>query len=320
MPVRFQDYYKALGVERSATQDEIKKAYRKLARKYHPDVSKEVNADERFKEIAEAYEVLGDAEKRRRYDQLGADWKSGQEFTPPPGWENVHFEFHGSPRAGGVPPEDLGGFSDFFSSLFGGGFQRAGGHVREWKMRGRDHEAETTISLEEAYFGARKGFELQTAEIDEQGHVHHKRKRYDVSIPLGTENGARIRLAGQGGSGYGGGPAGDLYLRINVAPHPRFRLVGRNIEQDLPVTPWEAALGSKIPIRTFRGEASLTIPPGTQCGQKLRLKNHGLPKRAHKDAGDLLVNIRIKVPKKMTGKEKELFKELAHNSRFNPRK
>jgi curved DNA-binding protein len=320
MPVKFQDYYKTLGVARSATQDVIKKAYRRLARKYHPDVSKVADADEKFKEIAEAYEVLGDAEKRKKYDQLGANWKSGQDFTPPPGRENVHFEFHGSPRAGGMPPEDLGGFSEFFDALFGEGIPDGGGRVREWKMRGQDHEAEATISLEEACLGAKKSFELQTAEIDEQGRVHRSKKRYDVNIPRGTENGARIRLAGQGGQGYGGGAPGDLYLRINVAPDRRFRSTGRDIEMDLPVSPWEAALGTKVTIDTFHGNFSLTVPPGTQCGQKLRLKGHGLPKRGQKEEGDLLVDVRIKLPKKMTTKEKRLFEELAQHSDFNPRK
>ena len=320
MPVKFHDYYKTLGVERSATQDEIKKAYRKLARKYHPDVNKDAGAEEKFKEAAEAYEVLGDPKKREKYDQLGADWKTGQEFTPPPGWEGVRFEFGGGPREGGIPPEDLGGFSDFFSELFGGGMPHARGGRREWKMRGQDHEAEATVSLEEAFHGAKKSFQLQTAEIDEQGRVHRKTKRYDVKIPAGTEHGTRMRLAGQGGEGHGGGPSGDLHLRINIAPHPRFRVVGRNLETDLPVSPWEAALGTKVEIPSMNGNLSLTVPPGTQCGQKLRLKGRGLPKRGSRAAGDLLVAVKIRVPRDLSGKEKELFKELAKHSRFDPRK
>ena len=320
MPVKFHDYYKTLGVERSATQEEIKKAYRKLARKYHPDVSKDAGGEAKFKEAAEAYEVLGDPKKREKYDQLGADWKTGQEFTAPPGWEGVHFEFHGSPRDGGIPPEDMGGFSDFFSELFGGGIPHAHAKPREWKMRGQDHEAEATVSLPEAFHGAKKSFELQTAEIDKQGRVHRKTKRYDVTIPVGTEHGARMRLAGQGGEGFGGGPPGDLYLRINIAPHPRLRIVGRNLETDVPVSPWEAALGAKVTVHSLNGELSLTVPAGTQCGQKLRLKGRGLPKRGSRPAGDLLVAVKIRVPRDLSARETELFKELAKHSRFDPRK
>ena len=321
MPAKFHDYYKELGVERSASQEAIKKAYRKLARKYHPDVSKEVSADGKFKAIAEAYEVLGDAKKREKYDQLGTDWKTDQEFTPPPGWEGMRYESHGSPREGGIPPEDLGGFSDFFSELFGGGIPHSRGAApREWKMRGQDHEAEATVSLEEAFHGAEKSFQLQTAEIDKQGRVHRKTKGYDVKIPVGTENGARMRLAGQGGEGVGGSQPGDLYLRINIAPHPRLRAVGRNLETDLPVSPWEAALGTKVDISPMNGNLALTVPPGTQCGQKLRLKGRGLPKRGGRAAGDLLVTVKIRVPQDLSGKEKELLEALSKHSRFNPRK
>ena len=320
MPAKFQDYYKTLGVKRDASQNDIKKIYRKLARKYHPDVSKEAGTDEKFKKIAEAYEVLGDPKKREQYDQLGANWKTGQEFTPPPGWQGMHFDSHGGPRAGGIPPEDLGGFSDFFSELFGGSAPHAHGGRHEWKMRGQDHEAEAAVSLEEAFHGAKKSFQLQTAEIDEQGRVQRKTKQYDVKIPVGTENGTRVRLAGQGGEGLGGGPRGDLYLRINISPHPRLRVIGRNLETDLPVSPWEAALGTKVELQTMTGNLALTVPAGTQCGQKLRIKGRGLPERSGRAAGDLLVAVKIRVPRDLSGKEKELFEELAKHSRFDPRK
>ncbi|MFO7870608.1 MAG: DnaJ C-terminal domain-containing protein [Kiritimatiellia bacterium] len=318
MPAKYHDYYKALGVDRSASADEIKKAYRKLACKYHPDVNKSPDASARFKEVAEAYEVLGDPEKRKKYDRLGQDWQRGQEFTPPPGWQTGGFEFRGGPREGGIPWEDLGGFSDFFSELFGGGAGPAGGR-REWKTRGRDHEAEATISLEEAFFGAKKSFQLQTAEIDKSGRVHRQKKNYDVNIPPGTEAGARIRLSGQGGRGSGGGPPGDLYLQIRIAPHPRFKLKGRDLETDLPIAPWEAALGAKVGISTLNGNLSLKIPRGSQSGRKLRLKGRGLPKRGAKPAGDLLAVLKITVPARLTAREKSLFEELAKESGFNPR-
>ncbi|MDA1088321.1 MAG: DnaJ domain-containing protein [Verrucomicrobia bacterium] len=319
MPVKFHDYYKTLGVERSATQAEIKKTYRKLARKYHPDVNKEAGAEDKFKEIAEAYEVLGAPEKREQYDRLGADWKTGQEFTPPSGWEGVHSDFHGGPRDGGIPPEDLGGFSDFFSALFGGGIPHAGANRREWKIRGRDHEAEVTIPLEEAFAGVKQNIQLQTTELDDTGHVNRKTKRYDVTIPAGTENGTRMRLTNQGGEGVGGGPPGHLYMRIHIAPHPRFRLVGRDLETDLPVSPWEAALGAKIELRSLDGNLSLTVPPGTQSGQKLRMKGRGLPKRGNRAAGDLRASVQIRVPGELSDKERDLFGELAKHSKFDPR-
>lgn len=320
MPVKFHDYYKTLGVERTATQADIKKAYRKLARKYHPDISKEVGADETFKEVAEAYEVIGDPKKREKFDQLGGDWKSGQEFSPPPGWEGVHFDFRGGPRDGGIPPEDLGGFSDFFSELFGNaGSHAQGAGRRERKRRGQDHEAETSVSLEDAFHGAKRSFQLQTADIDPQGRVLRKTKRYDVAIPAGTGNGARLRLAGQGGEGVGGGPPGDLHLRITIAPHPHHRVAGRNLETDLPVSPWEVALGAKVEVRAMDGTLSLTVPPGTQNGQKLRLKGRGLPQRGSHVAGDLLVTVKVRIPQNLSGKEKELFEALAKHSTFDPR-
>lgn len=320
MGPKFHDYYKTLGVERSASQDDIKKAYRKLARKYHPDVNKDPKAGDRFKEVAEAYEVLGDPKKREKYDQLGQNWQGGQDFTPPPGWEGMSFDFGAGPRAGGVPPEGFGGFSDFFSELFGGGMagRRRGGR-ETWQARGEDHEAEMTVSLEEAFFGTRKSLRLQSTSMDASGQVHRDTRRYDVTIPPGTEHGARLRLSGQGGPGMGGGPAGDLYLRVNLAPHARFRVVGRDLHMDLPLSPWEAALGARIPVRALGGTLSLNVAAGTQSGQKLRLKGHGLPKRGRKPVGDLLATVQIRVPAELSSRERKLFNELAEASTFDPR-
>ena len=322
MAAKYHDYYKTLGVERAADQDEIKKAYRRLARKYHPDVNKDPSAADKFKEAAEAFEVLGDPEKRKRYDQLGSRWKAGQDFRPPPDWQNAHFEFHGSPREGGFSFADLGGGpSDFFETLFGG-FQSAGAgrpRGRQWAMRGQDQESNISISLHDAYFGARKSIALQSAEMTPDGQVRPRLRNYDVTIPAGAENGTRIRLAGQGGPGVGEGPPGDLYLRVRIDPPPAFRLAGRDIETDLPVTPWEAALGARIAVKTVDKTLTLTVPPGTPSGRKLRLKGQGLPARGGKRAGDFLVTIQIRVPKRLDAEERRLFEELAKHSKFNPR-
>lgn len=323
MSVQFKDYYETLGVERKASQEEIRKCYRKLARKYHPDVNKNPGAENKFKEAAEAYEVLGDAEKRKKYDELGANWKQGQEFRPPPGWENAHFEFQGRPEAmGGFSQEDLGGFSDFFESLFGGAggggefhasnFGGMGGRMGR-KRRGEDHEADVKISLEDAYHGAKKNISLQTAEVDQQGRVQRRTRTYDVKIPAGTTAGSKIRLAGQGGEGIGDGSAGDLYLRATIEPHDVFRINGHDLEVDLKVTPWEAALGAKVTVPTLDGNASITIPSGTQSGKKIRLRGKGLR------GADLYAIVKIMVPDELTQKEKELFTELSRNSKFTPR-
>jgi curved DNA-binding protein len=323
MPVKFQDYYQTLGVPRSAGQEEIRKTYRKLARKYHPDVNKGSQAEAKFKQIAEAYEVLGDPEKRKKYDEMGSQWKSGQEFTPPPGWENVHFENRGQPRGQQFSFEDLGDASDFFEMFFGGGRQRRAsrfqGFEEELAPRGDDQEAEIAISLEEACLGAKKSISLQAEEATGYGRLRRRTKEYDVNIPPGTEAGARIRLAGQGGAGPGGA-AGDLYLRVNIRPHARFRVSGRDLEMDLPVTPWEAALGAKVRARTLDNALTLTVPPGTQSGQRLRIKGQGFPRRGNKPAGDLYAVVSIKVPDELTAKERELFTELARQSKFDPRR
>ncbi|HPG01382.1 MAG TPA: DnaJ C-terminal domain-containing protein [Kiritimatiellia bacterium] len=327
MGVKFQDYYESLGVSRSASDAEIKKAYRKLAQKYHPDVSKERDAEAKFKRINEAYEVLGDPEKRKRYDELGQNWKAGQDFTPPQGWENVHFDFHGAPGAGqAFDFEDVGGFSDFFETFFGGrmgGAGRGRGHPRGGEnyygaMPGQDHEAEMTISLEDAFHGARKSIMLESTGVGPSGRPARQKKQYDVRIPPGTTENSRIRLAGQGAPGRGGAASGDLYLLVHIAPHPVYRVHGHDLEMHLPITPWEAALGAKVKLTTLAGQISLNLPPRTQSGQHLRLRGKGLPRREG-DAGDLIVITRIVVPEHLTTRERELFEQLGRESSFKPR-
>ncbi|MFH1998339.1 MAG: DnaJ C-terminal domain-containing protein [Planctomycetota bacterium] len=326
MPVTFQDYYEILGVARDAGVNDIKKAYRKLARKYHPDVNKDSGAEAQFKKIAEAYEVLSDPEKRKRFDTLGANWKSGQEFRPPPEWGDVKFEFHGAPGGMGDDGfQDLGGFSDFFRTLFSdqGGIRRdygfePGRGARTWAMRGRDHEAEITITLEEARSGAHKSISLQTADLDGNGQVIRKTRNYDVTIPKGVTQGSRIRLAGQGGSNNG--PSGDLYLIIRIAPHKHFRLKGHDLEMDLSLSPWEAALGVKLNVPTLDGDVTLNIPAGTQGGQRLRLKGKGLPLGKSGKSGDLMALVHIRIPKSLSPQEKALLESLAKESKFDPRK
>ncbi len=337
MAVKYQDYYDVLNVPRAASQDEIRKAYRKLARKYHPDVNKTKDAEERFKKIGEAYEVLSDPEKRKRYDTLGDNWAAGQDFTPPPGWDffsqqggrGQSFRFEGF----GDTPFEGRGFSDFFEMLFGRGFGGLGGFGSEERASdvefgggrrngraaaGSDHEAEITISLEEAYAGARKQIALQ-AEGGGRGRSQRTVKRIEVTVPAGITDGKRLRLAGQGAPGRAGSPPGDLYLTVRIAPHLRFRVNGADIEVNVPITPWEAALGAKIDLPIVGGSASLTLPAGIASGKKLRLKGKGLLARPG-ERGDLYAIILIEVPKALTARERELFEELARASTFRPRR
>ncbi|MEI6972050.1 MAG: DnaJ C-terminal domain-containing protein [bacterium] len=322
MTVKYQDYYEILGLPRTAEQEVIRKAYRKLARRYHPDVNKGRDAEEKFKQIAEAYEVLGDPEKRRRYDSLGSNWQMGQEFRPPPGGDRggVHYEFSGG---GGGPFGGGGGFSDFFESLFSGLGRESpfehGGAAGRPRRTGSDHEAQITISLEEAYHGARKAVSLQTTDVDQQGRMRRGVKDYNVNIPRGVAEGSRIRLAGQGGSAGGAGEAGDLYLNVHIAPHPSFKVNDRNIETTFRVTPWEAALGAKVSLPTLEGQATLSIPAGTQGGQKIRLRGRGMPARGSLAAGDLIATVQVGIPTSLTAAERKLFESLASTSRFNPR-
>lgn len=307
--MKFRDYYNVLGVARTATQDEIKKAYRKLARQYHPDVNKSAEAEAKFKEVTEAYEVLGDEAKRKKYDELGASWRPGQEFRPPPGWQQQPFE-------GGFEGGSFGGFSDFFEAFFGagGGFRQA-----SRPRRGADHEAEVDLSLEEVASGAKKTLQFTATELDEHGRPHRSQSSVQVTIPPGITDGARIRLAGRGGQGGHGAPPGDLYLTVRLRPHPRFTPHGHDLDMHLAVTPWEAALGARTPVMLLDGtRAMVTIPAGAQSGARLRLKGKGLPRRdgGH---GDLVVSLRIRVPHPLSDAERKLFQQLADSSSFNPR-
>ena len=331
MSVKFKDYYEILGIPRTSSAEEIKKTYRKLARKYHPDINKAAGAEARFKEIGEAYEVLSDPEKRGRYDQLGRNWQAGQDFRPPPDFGGGPFEYHGAPGGGGrgFKGQDMGEFSDFFEMLFGqqfgnraprGAAQNMWGDGEEFSPQGQDQEAEISITLEEACHGSTKSISLQTSHQDPRARVQAHTRTYQVKIPPGISEGARIRLAGQGGTSLGGGTAGDLYLTIHIAPHPIFKVDGNNLEIDCLLAPWEAALGAKVAIPTLQGQAFITIPPGTESGQRLRLRGKGMPQKRGLEPGDLVAIIKIIVPRQMSAKEKSLFEELAKVSTFSPRK
>jgi len=310
--MEYKDYYKIMGVKRDATQDEIKRAYRKLARKYHPDVSKEVEAEAKFKELGEAYEVLKDPKKRAAYDQLGSQWKAGQEFRPPPGWEGG-FEFR---DFGGGP--GVGGFSDFFETLFGHGGRRPGGArtSREFRMRGEDHHARVVIDLQDSYNGASRSITLQMPEVDGQGRVRNRPRTLNLRIPKGIRQGQQIRLAGQGGAGFGGGEAGDLYLEVDLDPRGRYRVDGADVYIDLPLAPWEAALGATVKVPTPAGAVDLKVPPGSQAGKKLRLKGRGIPAR---QPGDLYVVLQIVLPPADTPQQKEAYEQMKREFAFNPR-
>jgi curved DNA-binding protein len=308
--MEFKDYYATLGVPRDAAQDEVKRAYRRLARKYHPDVSKEADAERHFKEVQEAYEVLKDPEKRAAYDRFGKGWKAGQEFRPPPDWD-AGFEF-----SGGFG--DQGIFSDFFESLFGQARGRtAGGFTgRGFRTHGQDHHAKVRIDLEDAFKGSVRAVTLALPEMDNEGRLHTQSRVLNVKIPTGVTEGQRIRLAGQGGPGMGGGPAGDLYLEVAFNAHPVFRAEGRDIHLDLPITPWEAALGRTVTVPTLGGRVELRIPPGSQSGRKLRLKGRGLP---GSPAGDQIVTLSIVVPPAHTGKARDLYERMERELPMNPR-
>ena len=331
MAVKYQDYYETLGVNRNSSQDEIQSAYRKLARKYHPDINKAKGAEDRFKKIGEAYEVLKDPAKRKRYDQLGANWKMGDDFTPPPGWD-----FFGSQeRQSGESPRNFNfgfggsrdtGFSDFFDTLFGGVFdgfgnssvraERAGNSGRN--RPGEDHETDLKISLVDAYRGGRKSITLRISETAPDGSTTTSSKTLEVDIPAGVTDGKRLRLSGQGGSGSDGSKKGDLYLNIHIRPDSRFKINGRDIEVDIPIAPWEAALGAKIKIPLVSGTAQIKIPPGIQGGKRIRVKGKGLG--GGKDPlGDLYAIVKIIVPKNLSSKEKELYQELEKVSSYDPR-
>ncbi|HXG91361.1 MAG TPA: J domain-containing protein [Blastocatellia bacterium] len=333
MAVKFKDYYETLGIKREATEDQIRQAYRKLARKYHPDVNPgDKSAEEKFKEINEAYEVLSDPEKRKRYDQLGPNWKNGADFTPPPGWSRVNVDFDNLGSIFG------GGFSDFFETLFGGGRAAqatTGARARARTAKGQDAEAEMEISLEDAHRGGRHRITIQAVRACPtcngtgtssgvvcttcrgSGQVLSP-KTIDVNIPPGARDGSVIKLPKQGQPGMGGGEPGDLYIRLKIKPHPNFTVAGDDITVEVPITPSEAVLGAKIEVPTIDGKAEMKIPAGAQGGQRMRLRGQGLNKRGG-GRGDEYVKLKIVVPTHPSERERELYKELASASRFNPR-
>lgn len=310
--MEYKDYYKIIGVERNASQDEIKRAYRKLARKYHPDVSKEPDAEEKFKELGEAYEVLKDPQKRQAYDQLGQRWQHGQEFRPPPDWE-PGFDFSG----GEFTEADASQFSDFFESLFGRFQPGYTMHRSEFRSRGEDLRARIRISLEEAYQGTTREISLNIPQYDNQGRLYQRTRTLKVRIPKGVVRGQRIRLAGEGGRGFGSEASpGDLYLELDFVPHRLFQVEGRNIFLHLPIAPWEAALGAQVNVPTLGGKVEMKIPPGTQTGRKLRLRGRGLPGNP---PGDQFVVLRIETPPADSDAAKNAYRRFAEAVPFNPR-
>ncbi|WP_231756972.1 DnaJ C-terminal domain-containing protein [Microbulbifer elongatus] len=318
--MEYRDYYQILGVERSASQDEIKKSYRKLARKYHPDVSKEDDAEDRFKEVSEAYEVLKDPEKRAAYDQLGKRWNSGEDFNPPPDWDQG-FEF----RGGGYTEADPEAFSDFFESLFGGGEFRQGGFHRggfgqagqSFHAQGDNTHARIAIDIEDSYRGRKRQITLKHSALGADGRPVVKERTLNVTIPKGVTEGQQIRLAGQGQPGLGDGKPGDLYLEIVFNPHARYSVEGKTVYLELPVAPWEAALGGKVPVTTPEGALNLTLPPNSKNGGKLRLKGKGLPA---KEPGDLYVVLDIVTPPAHSEEERAAYRQFRDSFQFDPRK
>jgi curved DNA-binding protein len=350
MAVQYKDYYQSLGVARTATDAEIKKAFRKLAREYHPDVAKnKKQAEEKFKEINEAYEVLGDPAKRKKYDELGPNWRAGSEFRPPPGWERFGGarEYAGGGQRGEEFEFQFGGtgFSDFFEQLFGsmggrggtGGFGRRAGSMEGdfAKERGRDIEGDLMVTLDEAVHGSVRSVQVRRGVPCERcggtgvrgrqpcgtcggtGQVA-KTETYQVKIPAGVAEGQRLRVAGRGEIGMGGGAAGDLYLRVRLAKHPDFEVEEHNLIYEAELAPWEAVLGGNISVPTLTGRVNIRIPPGTQSGQKLRVRGRGLPQRAGGN-GDLIVTAKVEVPATITESERKLWEQLARESQFNPR-
>ena len=306
--MEYKDYYKILGVERTATADDIKKAYRKQARKYHPDVSKEAGAEAHFKEIGEAYEVLQDTEKRAAYDQLGTRWRAGQEFTPPPDW-GAGFEF----APGRSSTADAAEFSDFFTSLFGNFARQADVN----RSHGEDRHAKIVVPLEDAFHGATRTITLRAPQLDSQGRVVLREHTLNVRIPKGIRDSQLIRLTGQGAPGSGGAPSGDLYLEVHFDPHSVYRVEGHDLSLTLPIAPWEAALGETVKAPTPTGVVEVKIPAGSQSGRKLRLKGRGIP---GEPSGDLYLVLDVVVPAADTERAQQLYRTMAQELAFNPRR
>ena len=307
--MQFKDYYQALGVSRDASADEIKKAFRKLARKYHPDVSKEKDAEARMKDVNEAYNVLSDPGKRAAYDRLGPGWESGQEFRPPPGWD-APFEF--STR--GFTPGEEADFSDFFSGLFGRMGGTRGG--ARGPGRGEDHHARVLLDIEDAFGGVSRQVSLRVPVVDASGRVSYRERTLNVKIPKGVHAGQVIRLAGQGAPGAGGSAAGDLLLEVQFRPHPRYRADGRDLLLTLPVAPWEAALGAVVPVRLPGGEVRVRVPEGAQSGAQLRLRGKGIP---GEPPGDALLDLRVVLPPADSPRARQVYESMARELDFDPR-
>ena len=320
--MEFKDYYTVMGLARTAAPEDIKRSYRKLSRKYHPDVSKEKDADARFKELGEAYDVLKDPEKRSAYDQLGANWKEGQEFRPPPDW-NAGAEHAGGQNGAqwGFSSAGAGNRSDFFESLFRQGFSessaRSGSQPNRFSSAGEDRHAKIQIDLEDAYSGASRTINLRVPEMSDQGHVVPREHQITFSIPKGVRAGQHIRLAGQGAPGMGEGAPGDLYLDVEFKPHLLFRVDRHDVYLDLPIAPWEAALGADVEAPTPTGRVEVTVPPGSAAGRKLRLKGRGLPGST---PGDFYFVLQIAIPAADTNSARSFYKDMATQfNSFSPR-
>ena len=310
--MEFKEYYKTLGVAPTASADEIKKAYRTLARKYHPDVSKEANASARMAEVNEAYAVLSDAEKRAAFDKLSQRRAEGRDFEPPPGWD-AGFEFSDAGSAAGVD----GDFSEFFNALFGRAARARRAGAAPAQMRGNDQHARISIALADAYHGATRQLALREARLDANGNVVSAERVLDVQIPKGVKEGQSIRLRGQGSPGLNGGPAGDLYMEIEFESDPRYRVEDRDVTQMVPVAPWEAALGARIEVPTPSGRVEVNVPPGSNNGRKLRLKGKGIPGNP---PGDLYLELELALPPANDEKSRGLYQTMAREmSSFNPR-
>jgi curved DNA-binding protein len=308
--MEYKDYYATLGVARDATAEDIKKAFRKLARKYHPDVSKEPDAEKRMQQVNEANAVLSDPEKRAAYDQLGRGYQPGQDFHPPPDWDEG-FEY----SSRGFSPFETAGFSDFFNELFG---RMGGTNTRRtgFQARGEDHHAKVMLDLEDAFHGATRQISLRVPNMDTDGRVKVQTRTLNVKIPQGVREGQIIRLAGQGTPGHGGAPAGDLMLEVHFRPHPRLRAEGRDLHVTLPVTPWEAALGATVPVDLPLGQLKVRIPAGAQSGRQLRVRGKGIPGHP---PGDLLLDVQVVLPPADTAKARELYERMARELAFDPR-